>query len=94
MARRSVWIALVVFCFCFSLRTYTASGQAVYGSILGTVTDAQGAAVAGAKVTITNIGQGTSQETTTNEDGNYSATHLIPGPYKVKVEATGFQGIY
>ena len=92
MARRSFWMALVVFCFCINLCNYTAAGQAVYGSILGTVTDPQGAAVAGAKVTITNIGQGTSQETTTNEDGNYSVTHLIPGAYKVKVEATGFQG--
>lgn len=92
MSKRSVWVALVVFCFSLNLCTYTASGQAVYGSILGTVTDSQGAAVSGAKVTVTNIGKGTSQETTTNEDGNYSVTHLIPDAYKVKVEATGFQG--
>ncbi|MDP9337361.1 MAG: carboxypeptidase-like regulatory domain-containing protein, partial [Acidobacteriota bacterium] len=92
MARRSIWVALVVFCFCFNLCTYTASGQAVYGSILGTVTDAQGAAVAGAKVTVSNIGKGTSLEATTNEDGNYSVTHLIPDTYRVKVEAQGFQG--
>ena len=91
MARRSVWVALVVFCFCFNLCTYTASGQAVFGSILGTVTDAQGNAVSGAKVTVTSISKSTTFETTSNESGNYSVTHLIPDDYKVQVEATGFK---
>lgn len=68
-----------------------ASAQAVYGSILGTVTDPQGAAVAGAKVTVTDKNKGTTQQTTTNDSGNYSVTHLIPDPYSVKVEAQGFK---
>jgi len=71
--------------------TPTAQGQAVYGSIIGTVTDPQGAAVANAKVTVTDQRKGTSDETTTNESGNYSVTHLIPDVYTVKVEATGFK---
>src|ERR1700686_343991 len=91
MARRSVWVALAVFCFCFNLCTYTASGQAVFGSIIGTVTDAQGNAVSGAKVTVTSISKNTTFETTSNESGNYSVTHLIPDDYKVEVEATGFK---
>src|SRR6202051_5374709 len=91
MARRSVWVALVVFCFCFNLCTYTASEQAVFGSILGTVTDAQGNAVSGAKVTVTSITKNTTFETTSNDSGNYTVTHLIPDDYKVAVEATGFK---
>src|SRR6202140_5449933 len=91
MARRSVWVALAVFCFCFNLCTYTASGQAVFGSIIGTVTDAQGNAVSGAKVTVTSVTKNTTFETTSNESGNYSVTHLIPDDYKVQVEATGFK---
>lgn len=74
--------------------TYPAArlhGQAVYGSIVGTVTDAQGAAVPGAKVTITNVGQNVSFSTTTNESGNYEQQHLIVGEYSVKVESQGFQ---
>ena len=67
------------------------SGQAVYGSILGTVTDQQGAAVAGAKVTVTSVGKGTTEETTTNADGNYTVSHLIPDAYNVHIEATGFK---
>jgi hypothetical protein len=68
-----------------------ASGQAVFGSILGTVTDPQGNAVAGAKVTVTSLTKSTTYDTTTNDSGNYSVTHLIPDTYKVRIEASGFQ---
>ncbi|HUM06503.1 MAG TPA: TonB-dependent receptor [Terriglobales bacterium] len=74
-----------------TLWTPTAHAQAVYGSILGTVTDPQGAAVANAKITVTNQRKGTSDTTTTNESGNYSATHLIPDIYTVSAEAAGFK---
>ena len=68
-----------------------AFGQAVYGSIIGTVTDPQGAAVPGAKVTVTNERKGTKDEATTNDAGNYSVTHLVPDTYTVRVEAPGFK---
>src|ERR1044071_2858071 len=68
-----------------------AFGQAVYGSIFGTVTDASGAAVPGATVTITNIGTNVSETSKTNSDGNYNQTRLIPGTYKIKVEASNFK---
>src|SRR5947208_1360418 len=81
---------LVVALFC-SVWTPRANAQAVYGSILGTVTDSQGAAVVGATVTVTDQNKGTSQQATSNESGNYSVTHLIPDPYTIKVEAQGFK---
>jgi hypothetical protein len=81
---------LVVALLC-SVSIPRASAQAVYGSMLGTVTDPQGAAVVGAKVTVTDQNKGTTQETTTNESGNYSVTHLIADLYSVKVEAQGFK---
>jgi len=65
-------------------------GQAVYGSIAGTVTDSSGAAIPNAKVTIRDIGKGVTYTTATNEAGNYSQIHLIVGQYEVKVEANGF----
>jgi outer membrane receptor protein involved in Fe transport len=68
-----------------------AVGQAVYGSIFGTVTDQTGAAIAGASVAITDLGKGTEFQVTTNADGNYSKERLIPGRYRVKVSATGFK---
>src|SRR5678815_3151388 len=66
-------------------------GQAVYGSINGTVTDSSGAAVPNAKVTVTSVQQGTKSETTTNETGNYTVIHLIPGNYDVRFEGQGFK---
>src|SRR3982075_4359781 len=69
----------------------TASAQAVYGSIIGTVTDPSGAAVANAKVTATSQTKNTVTETTTNDSGNYSVTHLIPDVYTVRVEGQGFK---
>src|SRR5437764_5437446 len=66
-------------------------GQAVFGSIVGTVTDASGAAVPQAKVTIVDTGKGVTYNTTTNEAGNYSQTHLILGVYEVRIEAPGFE---
>src|SRR5579862_6267774 len=68
-----------------------ASAQAVYGSIFGTITDPSGAAVAGAKVTVTSAAKGTTVETTTNSDGNYSVTHLIPDNYNIRAEGSGFK---
>src|SRR6202790_4893227 len=76
-------VALVLFC---GLWMPMASGQAVYGSILGTVTDPSGAAVPNAKVTVVDQRKGTSDSTTTNDSGNYTVTHLIPDVYSVRVE--------
>ncbi len=84
--------ALLVVALLCSVSIPRASAQAVYGSILGTVTDPQGASVVGAKVTVTDQNKGTTAETTTNESGNYAVTHLLPDLYTVKVEAQGFKG--
>jgi hypothetical protein len=67
------------------------SAQAVYGTIVGTVTDSTGAAIPGAKVTITDIGRDVVQTTSTNESGNYTQRFLIAGRYRVRVEAGGFK---
>jgi hypothetical protein len=91
MERRK-FVGLLLACFfIFGLTASTASAQAVYGSIIGTVTDSQGAAVVGAKVTVTSTTKGTSDEATTNESGNYAVTHLIPDTYRIRVEAQGFK---
>ena len=80
-----------MFCLVYGFKTSTTLAQAVYGSILGTVTDPQGSAVTGAKVTVTSTTKGTTDETTTNESGNYTVTHLIPDTYKIRIEAPGFK---
>lgn len=67
-----------------------AVAQQVFGSIIGTITDPSGSPVANAKITITDVNKGTTFDTTTNESGNYTRGQLIPGTYKVTVEASGF----
>jgi len=91
MTRR--WIVACLLALALSVFTswVPAYAQAVYGSILGTVTDPQGAAVSGAKVTVTNQRKGTADTTTTNDSGNYSVTHLVPDIYTVRVEASSFK---
>jgi hypothetical protein len=91
MVRRSIWAALLVLCLVCGLKTSTTLAQAIYGSILGTVTDPQGSAVSGAKVTVTSVTKSTVVETTTNDSGNYEVTHLIPDTYKIRIEAPGFK---
>src|SRR5579872_4511439 len=75
-----------------SLAGYVAAQQ-VFGSIFGTVTDASGAAVSNAKVTITDQNKGTKFEVNTDSAGNYQRGQLIPGQYKVTIEAPGFQRV-
>jgi hypothetical protein len=91
MTKRWNVAALLIASFCIFTSWVPAFGQAVYGSILGTVTDPQGAAVVGGKVTVTNQRKGTTDTTTTNDSGNYSVTHLVPDVYTVRVEAQGFK---
>ncbi|HUJ20261.1 MAG TPA: TonB-dependent receptor [Bryobacteraceae bacterium] len=67
--------------------------QQVFGSIYGTVTDATGGAVVNAKVTIADVNKGTKFEITTDSNGNYNKGQLIPDPYKVSIEAPGFQRV-
>jgi hypothetical protein len=80
--------ALALLC---SFWTPIASGQAVFGSILGTATDPSGAAVPNARIKVTSQTKSTVFETTSNESGNYSVTHLIPDVYSVRFEARGFK---
>src|SRR5437879_4351301 len=91
--KRSLWVAVAVLSLMCSLWVPSALGQAVYGSILGTVTDPSGAAVNGAKVTVTSQTKNVSTLATTNESGNYSVTHLIPDVYTIRVEGTGFKAL-
>src|SRR6266446_6310454 len=91
MKKQAILAWILVLCLALGFGASTALGQAVYGNLVGTVTDPQGNAVAGAKVTLTNTAKGTLEEATTNESGNFSVTHLIPDTYKVHIEAPGFK---
>jgi len=79
-------LALVSLLFAVSLQA-----QVDTGSITGTVTDASGAVVSGAKVTMTNEGTGASLSTTTGSDGVYNFSPVRIGSYKLDVSAANFK---
>ena len=68
-----------------------ASAQVLYGSITGTVTDQQGAAVPGATVTATNTGTGLKLEAVTDKEGGYTFRNLLPGVYDLGAALQGFR---
>jgi hypothetical protein len=65
--------------------------QVLYGSIVGVVQDASGSTIPAATVTIVNKDTNLTQETVSNENGEYTLTNLQPGRYDVKVGLQGFR---
>ncbi len=82
---------LAIFALLMLLTPAAVFGQAVYGNIVGTVLDPQGAAVANAKIVITDTQRAVSYTATTNSDGNFTQRFLIAGTYQVRVESPGFK---
>ena len=70
-----------------------AIAQSVTGTLLGTVKDASGAVIAGAKVTIVNQGTGLTRTVTADDQGEYTAPSLPTGTYTVMAEQTGFKSV-
>jgi hypothetical protein len=64
--------------------------QVAGATVAGTVTDASGAAVANAKISLNNRATGVIREVTTDEAGFYSAPNLLPGIYEITAAAPGF----
>src|SRR6266849_2040360 len=66
-------------------------GQVIKGSISGTVTDSQGAIIAGAQVKAKNTETGQVSTTTSDSSGNFRLNLLPVGTYTVSVTQTGFK---
>jgi Carboxypeptidase regulatory-like domain len=61
------------------------------GDVQGTVSDPSGAGIAGAKITIKNLGTGQSRVVTASQSGDYSAPQLEIGTYQITIEKDGFR---
>jgi hypothetical protein len=64
--------------------------QTSRGTVTGTVTDPNGAVIAGANVTLTSVQTKLNRTTTTSEEGLYRFEAVDPGSYSVKINAPGF----
>ena len=80
--------SLLVCVLMFASQAYS---QNTTGSIVGTVTDSTGAAVANATVTVTNVATADKRIATTSDSGEYTILTLLPGQYSVMIEGAGFK---
>src|SRR6476620_3513445 len=82
-------------CFCVSIFAVgfigIASAQEFRGSITGTVTDPNGAAIPGATVVVKNTETNVTNTVTTNDEGAYTVPFLLPGTYDVSASGSGFK---
>ena len=83
--RLALWASLGVF-----ILGLPALAQNATGTLVGHVTDASGAVIPNANVTVTNVDTGEAKILTTNEAGDYTAPLLKPGNYRVTVSAAAF----
>ena len=66
--------------------------QAITGRLRGQILDPSGGAVPQAQVVVTNQRTGVTSTLTTTSAGTYELPSILPGLYKVSVEAKGFKG--
>jgi len=86
---RGAWRLL--FALLFSGLCSTAAWAQFKAGVQGTVSDASGAVIAGAKVTLVNKETGRKSEVTASSEGLYRFSSLAPGAYKLTVEREGFK---
>jgi hypothetical protein len=93
-AKRSIWCSALFVTLLLTLAPGlepSSFGQGITGSISGTVTDASGAGVPGATVTVREVETNAARIVTTSDIGSYTVTQLAPGAYSVKVDKAGFK---
>jgi hypothetical protein len=66
-------------------------GQGIFATLTGVVTDPSQSVVAGAKVTLRDLGSGSIRETVSNSDGYYTFASVPVGRYSLSVDAQGFR---
>ena len=85
------FIALAVLSLCLVSGALPGAAQTSNASIVGTVTDASGAAIPGATVTVTSLERGIEVTVESSEIGAYRVYPLNPGTYSVTASTEGFQ---
>lgn len=86
MNRRQRLFAFVVFCVLLLANISTVWGQATTATLSGVITDPQGLAVAGAKITVTSLATNAERIAIADDAGHYSMAALPPGEYRLHIE--------
>jgi hypothetical protein len=86
------WVSVCALAFCALTMPFAAHGQAVaVAQVSGQVTDASGGAIAGARITATEIARGIVHAATSDSGGSYTLPNLPVGAYKLEVKTNGFK---
>src|SRR5215510_8031886 len=89
-SRRFLFLTLLSICLLAAVPALTVA-QVLYGSLIGNVTDPNGAAVSGAKVDVTNLATGGVSSVMTDDRGVYLLNDLQVGLYKVTISRSSFK---
>lgn len=84
------WLSLIV-TLASAFSVFPATAQVITADLVGTVSDANGAVIPGAKVTIVNTDTQLQRSMSATSTGDYVFTLLPPGTYTIRVEQTGFK---
>jgi hypothetical protein len=90
-ASRGIWVGLIVAVAMIGISRRSQAQTAATGGIAGIVTDATGAVVGNAKITVTGESTGDSRTGTSSSNGSYVVPLLPPGTYTVRASQTGFK---
>jgi len=84
-------LAIAVLAGLLTLTAIPAAAQGQSSAVQGRVLDESGAAVPGVVVLVTHQGSGVFRQVVSNADGSYFVTGIVPGPYRITAELTGFR---
>ena len=84
-------LAVVVLAGLLSLTSIPAAAQGQASAVQGRVLDESGGALPGVVVLVTHEGSGMFRQVVSNPDGSYYVTGILPGPYRVTADMSGFK---
>jgi hypothetical protein len=91
---RRICVCAIILCVLVLSCAVRGAAQVNTATLSGTVTDPQGLAVRGAKVTVTNAATGAARTITVDDEGRYTFIGLVPGRYKISVDGGANFGLF
>jgi len=85
MSKVATWL------FGFVVLSFSLYAQLSRGTITGVLTDSTGAVIPAARVSVRNVSNGATYQSTTNSNGQFTVPNLPPGPYEAVFEAPSFK---
>ncbi len=87
--RQSKWLLMLLFALFLPASSALAQTSNT-GTLTGVVKDEKGGVVPGASIKLTNLGTNSARTATTSAEGVFEISQLVPGTYRLEVEAQGF----